>query len=195
MRAKTPTTRPQASLKGTVVRGFVRYLDKTGRLHSVMANVPPETHQLMVNPPVATTWVSGKHSIAIIDAVGAETDAATVREMTRAAVGTLIELLQAPLRGILRLFGASPHAMYERASLIMGTSWRGYEYRYEHLAERAGRIELRSSGVRESLMSGESWAAGFEQLLDICSAKGEVKVETVVMVGSDSVVTLLVAWR
>lgn len=54
---------------GTAVRGYTAAIQSFGLLEEVRKRLPPDTLALVEKPPLATTWVEGRHIDLLLEAV------------------------------------------------------------------------------------------------------------------------------
>jgi hypothetical protein len=180
--------------KASVLRGYIDQLHTIGLFEPVCARVPPDTRELLQHPPHMTEWYSGHHSRAIFEALGAETDARTVRRMTRNSLNTSFFLIMRPvIQGLLRLFGASPRSLFAHAEQALRGSVRGIRYVYRDCDAKAGIMEYYTV-VPWTEMAAEAWAGTAEAVLDVCGVEGSVVLDGVRTEGLESVLCLRITW-
>lgn len=177
------------------MRGFVAYIRERGWTDDVLQRVPPSACAIIETPPLPTEWVFARDMAAIADAVQHIAGLEAVHEMGHQATQRgLFALMQPVLRGILRVFGRTPAAVFAKADLVMQRSSRGYEFAYEPRSERSGTIRITSEDLREDAASCEIWAGGYEAVYAVCDVTGRVSVVDIAPAGRGSRVELSASW-
>ena len=183
-------------MKGGVLRGWARFLDRRGMLDAIKAAVPAETAQLLEHPPLASEWVPIRHTIAVVEAVAARAGKSRVREMNHEGLRTTLLAMAMPiLSGLGRIFGLQPATIYGRLELILKSSSRGFQFGYESLSDHSGIVLVHSGAREESMCTAEAWAAGFDLLLEVCGVTGDVVVKDVTPNANGATLRFLVDWR
>jgi hypothetical protein len=166
---------PGVRLKASTLRSYVAVLVKDHRRDAVLARVPPETAALMVDLPLATSWIDFKHIMHITQAVEALTGLPGVRDFHRKAVddakGPHIRILE----GVLRMFGMSPAVVFKRLNDIVKHTIENNVYSYRATSDRSGVMEvswLLDYEVPSCMFHGMS--ATLQTILDTCGVKGVV---------------------
>jgi hypothetical protein len=130
-------------IKGYVLRGFVSELARRRLTGAVLERVSAAARDALGAPPPATAWVDGALLIEIEVAIEAIAGVDMVRQISHDAVlGGVTAALRPIVQGVLRLFGASPHSILERITLIATASNRGLEFTYSRLDERSGELVM-----------------------------------------------------
>lgn len=166
----------EASVKGAVVRGIATCVRARGILERVCARLDAPRAALLREPPLPGAWVTVRDLDALCVAISAELGPSNMRDFHRAAirVGTL-PMFEAFIKGLLRLFGATPHAIFSRLPEIHLRSAQGHTLTYERTGERS--CTLRSMyegawGPSDALL--ESTRAAADHVFSLCAVAGTV---------------------
>lgn len=159
-----------------MVRGIVSALRSRGLVERVCARLDPARAALVRTPPVASAWVLLRDADAVCEAVSLEVGPGALREFHRAAIrAELLPLFEPFVRGLLRLFGASPHAIFSRLPEVHARAAQGHSLEYERTGERS--CVLRSEYVG-AFAAGpallESTRAAADVIFDLCDTRGTV---------------------
>jgi hypothetical protein len=96
----------------------------------------------------------------------------------QAASGPVLALVRPLVEGVLRL-AMGLAGVVERLPLLHGSSARGIELEVEALGQRAARLVMRTSGVRETRPSAEAWAGAIDAILLLVGTEPRVEVVAV----------------
>lgn len=180
--------------KGSVLRGYIAQLTRSGKLRAVRARVSGTTRALLDAPPPLTQWIDATVLEELYEAVGAIDGAPGVRLMVREAIrGSMLPLVEPVIQGILRVFGASPAALFTRAELALRSSLQGVETRFVPLTANTGEFEVRYIGHRAPPMAFVAWRGTLEVAYDLCGVAGSVRLREVL--GDGAGARFAVEWR
>jgi hypothetical protein len=163
-------------MKGRLLRAYVKWLVRDKKLDAVLQRVPPETAELIRDPPLPGTWIDRELVAPIVAAVDEIGGKAAVRRMFKTVMTEEhLPLARPGLTGLLRIFGASPATLYKRFHQLMRTSMEGMECEYTPTSERSGLFELRYAVDDEVPMSSFiAFMPTLEAALDLCAVRGTV---------------------
>jgi hypothetical protein len=162
--------------KASVLRGYVAQLAKSGKLGAVRARVSASTRALIDAPPPVTQWIDAGALEDLYEAIGALEGAAGVRALVREAIrGSVLPYVRPVLQGILRVFGATPGALFARADLAFRSTLQGVSVQFTPRPENAGEVVVRYAAHRAPPMAFAAWQATLEVGLELCSTTGTVK--------------------
>jgi hypothetical protein len=184
-----------AQLKGSVLRGYVRWLRSAQLFDAVCAVVPPAARAVMASPPLPTEWLEARvTTLEIVGALADVRDLATVRRMTReTASGSVFPLLRPLIEGILRRT-AGPEGVLRQAPFLLTRTARGISFEIEARPGGAS-VRMRTEGLEETRPSAEAWAGAMEALLALSGVEPEVEVRSVSPSPVESEVRYEVGWR
>jgi hypothetical protein len=192
----SPPGEHATAYKASVVRGYAAVLRREGLLEPVCARVSPEVEQLLRHPPPATAWVDGRLTEQITLAVADVGGATAPRRLLRlASQESLIPLMMPLIKGLLRVFGVTPHTLYKRLNDTLKFSNRGCEASYRVEGVRAGTVRYRMLYRRNvPIAVFHGVAGGLEAVLAICDVMGTVSEPRVVDDGKGNAADYAVAW-
>jgi hypothetical protein len=181
------------AFKGSILRGYSRWLREQGHIERVLACASGEAARKLRDPPLVTEWVAGDVQFAVLDAVHAVGGDALLRAMVSGSTQTgVLKLLEPLIQGVVRVFGKSPATLFSRLDSMRGNTIRGVDFRYRSEGEKSGVIEARSQRDKLSAHSALAWAALIEAL---CRTLGFDDVRTSYESSGDRMgVTIRVQW-
>jgi hypothetical protein len=169
-----PIHRPAGvRLKGSTVRCYLQVIDRDPRRDAIVANLPAATVALVLNPPLATSWVDFAHVTALTLAVESAGGVAAVRDLARKVVDQAKRPHLRILEGVLRLFGASPATVLRRMSDIVKHTIENNQWTYTPTSERSGVMDVRwlvDGEVPSCMFIGAT--ATIQAVLDACGVRG-----------------------
>jgi hypothetical protein len=164
------------TVKAASLRAYVAWMGRAGQLDAVVARVPPASAQLLLDPPLVSTWIDARELEPILCALDAIEPGAVLR-MTRESLreDTFLSLLRPMLAAVLRLFGASPATLYRHMNELVQTSVRGMDFAFRSDGERAGVVQVAYDvdGEVPSCMFASCQAA-LELVPHLCGLRGVV---------------------
>lgn len=182
--------------KGTIFRGVVRELRRTGDFPAVRARVPPRVAALLDDPPPATAWVPIEDAEPVLLVLAELRGLGAVRALARsAATNDIAPVLSSFVSGALRVFGATPHALFKRVNDMVGITTRGLRVEYSSLGERSARLRHVFSLRREVPMA--QWVAisgGLEFVFGLTNVNGWIDAPKVVPDGAGNAADLDAHW-
>jgi hypothetical protein len=162
-------------LKATTVRAYINVLVRDPRAQAIIARMPPETADLIHNPPLASSWVAWKHVVHIMQAVESVSGMAGVRELNRRSIDEAKAPHMRILEGIIRLLGPSPAILFKRVNEMVKHTLVNIEFTYRASTDRSGTLEVlfrSDEEVPECMLMGPVVTA--EALFAACGKKGAV---------------------
>jgi hypothetical protein len=175
--------RPASSnlAKASVLRGYLAQLEKSGQLGAVRARVSASTRALMDAPPQVTQWIDAGALEDLYEALGALEGAAGVRRMVREAIlASILPYVRPILQGILRVFGATPGALFARADLAFRSTLQGVTVQFTQGSENAGVVVVRYAAHRAPPMAFAAWQGTLEVGFSLCGSTGSIKLVEVI---------------
>jgi hypothetical protein len=130
-------------VKGTLVLGYLKHLEGTGRAARVRARLAAEKRWVFDRPPSITDWIAGEVLDELVVAVHDSEGAAEVRRMVSSSLNGSVARYLRPLgESLLRLFGGTPHTLLSRVDTVNAPLFRGLSYRYSRIADTSCSIEV-----------------------------------------------------
>lgn len=164
-------------VKSAMVRSTVDVLRKRGHYARIAPLLDPKVRALLEDPPPSSAWVDfgyTEHLSAVVEHVVGLQEARVVSlESIRAGFPSIIDVF---VRGLLRLFGSTPSAVFTRLAEILPQTTRGMEVTYDRTGERSGVIRSRyvhRARVHEAPL--RAWLATADLVFDLCGVKGTVE--------------------
>jgi hypothetical protein len=136
-------------VKGATLRSYLHWLQREHKVDELLARVPPSTAALMREPPLPGTWVDGMELVRMMMALQ---KVAGIDAVRRCGHDTLQEMLprhRTLVTGLMRLFGASPSALFAHLDELVKTSAEGIHYAFAPAGERAGTMMVSYSVTGE----------------------------------------------
>jgi hypothetical protein len=164
-------------VKAYSIRGYVAAIQRMGFLPDVIARMPADIRANIVSLPPATQWIDGGYMNDLLRVVVDVRGADVVRPLVREAMNTsVVPFVKSITQGLLRLFGASPAALFARTQLIVSANLRNVEFTYTPLSDRSGSMEVRFTRAQNvPLPTFIGCAAAFEITLELCGVTGVVQ--------------------
>jgi hypothetical protein len=168
------TLRPQ--LKGSQILGLIEALRRGGQYDRVLHELTPATRRLLVDPPLISAW----SEFATLDEVCVVVEKIygfdAVRTLGRESVTqTMATLVRAPIEGMLRLFGATPHTLCARMSLFGQLTTKNLSFAYRSTGAKSCILTVTPAGGGATSTLGSEYAAGqLESIFLVCRAQGTV---------------------
>ena len=188
----------RTSNKGAVLRAWVRLLRREGLFEPVRARVVPEVARLLDAPPSGSAWVDLAHLDHVILALIAEVGDARAEQLQREAMREGFSVvIETFVRAIIRLFHASPHAVFSRFGQVVEAQARGMVSTYEPAGDFAGTI-VSELQYRSEVPPHAARAAciAAELVLELCDVRGTVSAPTVERTpGNGCKVSVTVRWE
>jgi len=184
-----------AAFRGSVLRAYLEALRASPDFDRVRAMVAAEAQAAMDLPPTSSEFVPARITNALIEAHHALHGAELTRDLARRANrGGIVRIIEPLVRAAMRIGGASPAAVLSRLDTILHRQQRGYEFAWEGLDARSGRVRVVSHGLRETPASAVSWEGALAIAFDLTETKGTIRTETQKHVGAVSTTTYLARW-
>ena len=162
-------------IKATTFRSYVAILAGDGKRAAVMANVPPDTAALMRDPPLAGSWMDGRHVHDVLVAVDQIGGTGAVRDLARRATEDARRPYMSIVEGVLKLFGTSPATLFKRMNTLVSSILEGVDFRYTPSGDRGGVMDVTwSVDYMMPMCEFASLMPTFQALLESCGAKGSV---------------------
>lgn len=162
--------------KGSIVRGYAKWLRENGHLDRVLERATPEAKRVLLDPPLVSEWVSATTQFAVLDAVHAVGGDALLRSLIKGAMhNTVLKLLEPLIQGVVRVFGRSPTVLLARLGSIRKNAVHGVDFDYQPADDRGGRVVASSMGGALSPHSALAWAVTIES---VCGVLGFDKART-----------------
>jgi hypothetical protein len=163
-------------VKGVVVRTYVKYLEREGRMAAVLERLSPAEAATLRNPPLPGTWVDAMVLENVSGAIFELDGLAALRRLSRTTINEgMLPTLRPMIQGIMRLIGVSPSSLFSRLNDVVKTSCKGIDYQWTSTGDRSGKMEVRYDTTRavpaHAFITG---AASLEAVLELCSVKGVV---------------------
>jgi hypothetical protein len=179
--------------KGSIVRGYVKWLRETSRFERVLERASPEARRVLLDPPLVSEWVPSATQFAVLDAVHAVGGDTLIRLMVKEAMrSSVLKLVEPLIQGVVRVFGRSPTVLLSRLDSIRKNTVRGVQFTYRAEGERAGHVVVQSLLTPLSPHSALAWAATIESL---CATLGFERVQTERELSADRMcATIHVRW-
>lgn len=182
--------------KGTVFRGVVRELRRTGSFDAVRARVPASVAAMLDDPPPVTAWVPVEEAEHVLLALEEIRGLEAVRGLARAAASNdIAPILSSFLSGAMRVFGATPHTVFKRMNDLVGITTRGLRVEYAELGPRSAR--MRHVFVHRRAVPMAQWVAvggGLEFVFALTNTTGRVDPPKVVLDGRGNAADLDAHW-
>jgi hypothetical protein len=180
-------------VKGSLVRGYARQIDKMGLTGEVTAAVSQESRALMLDPPPASTWVDAmviEEMMAAVDSLrGVEAARTVIRE---GQLGAVLPLLKPFISGALRLFGGSPMTFLARFEQMSSLNCRGLGLEWTSESPRSGQLRIQFPRKKMPRSAFIGFEGGIANILAVCSTVGTV--EAAVISADGSTGTIKVSW-
>jgi hypothetical protein len=174
VRAVSPASRPSsARLKASTLRSYIQVLVNNGWLEEAIARVPSDTRAVLVDPPLASTWVDFVHIVHVTQAVEAIAGMVGVREFARRAFDDAKKPHHRLLEGLVRLFGTSPATVFKRLNELVKSTVENLRYCYTPTSTRSGVLEteyLVDYEIPTCVFVGQIPA--LQGILDACGVEG-----------------------
>ncbi|MFO0563000.1 MAG: hypothetical protein U0269_33575 [Polyangiales bacterium] len=183
----------KVEFKGSIVRGYAKWLRDNGQLDRVIERASPEAKRVLLDPPLVSEWVSAATQFAVLDAVHAVGGDALLRSLIKGAMSSsVLKLLEPLIQGVVRVFGRSPTVLLSRLGSIRKNAVHGVDFDYRAEGESAGHVVARSLATPLSPHSALAWAATIES---VCVTLGFDKVRTEHEISADRMrATIHVRW-
>lgn len=182
-------------VKASVLRGYAIALTEMGAMAEVRTRLPAATLRLLMDPPPVTAWIPGMIVEHITGALADVRDLAAVRQCgrrsTEAGVGGIA---RGVIEGVLRLFGASPAALFSRYKTLSSNFVRNIDFAWEPEGETAGSMIMRIRSRPMSLAGYAATAGSFEFILALCKKDGTVSDPELLPVSAGSAARYRIRW-
>jgi hypothetical protein len=130
-------------VKGTLVLGYLKHLESTGRTARVRDSIAAPRRWIFERPPSITDWIAGEVLDALVIAVHDSEGPAVVRGMVSHSLNGSVARFVRPLgESLMRLFGATPHTLLSRVDTVNAPLFRGLTYRYTRIADPSCSVEV-----------------------------------------------------
>ena len=160
--------------KGTVFRSYVETLRRKGWLEDVKQRTTAETKGLIEHLPLASVWMDTTPSDDLLAALAAAHGLDACRVLGHDAIeGPLMVFLKPIVRGVMRIVGTTPHALYEHLDRIITLSAKPYSATYERLGDKSGRVTL-LPGRPITEPGWHLWRGILGVAFDLCRVEGVV---------------------
>lgn len=90
-------------------------------------------------------------------------------------------MIKPVIEGVLRVFGATPSALFRRMDLMGGSTLRGVAFRYEEYGPRSAFMEADIYGPEVPLSRFVRFNAAYEIMIELCGGKPKVADPVVVV--------------
>jgi hypothetical protein len=163
-------------VKASIFRAHLKWLQSEGKHQAVRAKVSPPTGRLLDTPPLASSWMESAPLDEIVEQIEALDGLAGVRRVAAMTLRDQIHPFMEPMvRGILRIIGTSPPAVYKRLGDLVKTVILDVEYQWTQSGVKSGTLNVKyPRGQNVPLRTFISGIAGFEKILVMCGAHGTV---------------------
>lgn len=159
---------------GTAVRGYTAAIQSFGLLEQVRKRLPPDTLALVDKPPLATTWIEGRHIDLVLEAVRDLAGEQKVVDVAYRYFSTSLKtILGSLLKATMSLFGASPVVLLSRFDAITGVVLKGVHGICETGGERSLTLTIETVEKASS-----AWFASQQAVLlyacELCNTAGRL---------------------
>jgi hypothetical protein len=172
-------------VKGTLVRAYIREVEKLGLAEEVATRVSADTRAQMRELPLPSLWLDGSVIEELINAVDAVRGVEAVRTVTKQGQLAILPFLRPFIGGILRLFGTSPATLFSRMNQMSSNMTRGPEITWKSETDQSGELRvafpMRKNLPRNVFIGFES---GVLNIIEMCDKKGAVEDARIVEHGS-----------
>ncbi len=112
--------------RGSFLKAYREWLVQHGLLAQVLARMPANARPMLETPPPATTFVPLAVFDHVVRGLAASAPEAALERMgyesTRNSIGPTLEPI---IQGVIRVFGATPSAIFGRLELTLRWGFRG----------------------------------------------------------------------
>src|SRR5262245_13836083 len=157
-------------------RAHVEYLEKTGKLESVLARVSPETAALARNLPLPGSWLDGWTVNELVQGLYELEGVAGARRLIQGVVdGRMMSILLPVIKAVMRVLGGSPAILFARYSDVLQRHLEGVDFEWTQTSDTGGTVVMRFHTDRKLMISNFQCAVqGLDVVFQICSVHGTV---------------------
>ena len=186
----------EAAFRGSVHRAYVETMRADGVLDGILADVDDEVRALVQLLPTSSELVPARITNALIEVHDAQHGDQATRSLAQRAnrVG-VVRIIEPLVRTAMRLGGGGPAAILSRLDLILRQQQRGYEFAWDALGDKSGRVRLVSHGFRETAATLVSWEGALSIAFEVAGTTGAVRTESRRFDGSVSHSALVARWK
>jgi hypothetical protein len=162
-------------VKGNIVRGWSRVLERQALLEKLRSRLKPSTVTFFADPPLAASWVDSSPLTELFLALYETSGRAAALKFARDTTDEVSPFYIGVLSGVLRLFGTSPASLFARLNDFSKLTMEGVAYRWKSTSERSGFIEVvYPADYKMTAPQYLSVVPSFEIMFTICKIKGTI---------------------
>jgi hypothetical protein len=182
--------------KATAFRGLLEAVADAGVAHEVRQAASPELLPWLTEPPLGSAWMPAvvfQPVFAAVDRVGGED---LLRRIAAASMRQgAMRVMQPLVEGMLRLFGASPAAFYQRLPGILANQLKGVEFTVREASERHVLMTVRYAYLQEAPRPGfVYWEGVLQTPVTLCGGSVAGSATHVGAGNSADTATIQITW-